>query len=140
MGDAMSQAILDAVHDALVADTSSGTLYDDLSGRIYQGIAPQNTTLPYLEFDCVSDVPERLMSGAITQQVDVQFDLYGNSDDGPRALGQIEAKLYALLEGVSIMPTGFDRGVVTCSLRMVRVREEDAYRITDQFTISGTEF
>lgn len=140
----MSQAILDALHAKLVADQSAGTFYDDVGGRIYQGQGPNNVALPYCEFDSVGVEPEVFMdqggTGPRTQTADVQIDLYGNTDDGPKALGDVEQKLYDLLEKASISPTGSDRGVVRCSIRMLRVVEEDAYRITDQFTIQATEF
>lgn len=132
-----SQAIIDAFYAKLVAVQTVGSLYFALGGRIYNTIAPQNAALPLLVYNIISDSDDRNY-GSVTHQMQVQVDLYGKIELGAKALGDIESKLYALLFNASITPVGFDRGVCTFTSRMQLSQDEDAFRITDELTITGT--
>jgi hypothetical protein len=54
-------------------------------------------------------------------------------------LGDIETKLFTLLEGVSLTPTGFDRGKVLFTRRGETTIDEDAIRVMSEATITGTD-
>lgn len=133
-------AFMDALYTKLTADQTAGSLYDALGGRIYNGFAIEEASTPYLCFSAVTGVPERHMGGPVSLDVTVQFDLFGNIELGSKALHDIEVKLYALLEGVSIAPTGFDRGVCTFTTRGAAIVDDDCWRVMDEIQIRGTDF
>ncbi len=129
----MSQAALsDAIYDALAADQSAGTLYDDLGGRLFHLVAPSETDLPLMTWQFVGEVPVDYFSASDDHQdVSVQFDIYTNRVDGPNAHDAIRAKAHTLLHRVTLTATGFglvdswidDRGGSPIS-------EDDALRTT----------
>lgn len=136
----MSQAIIEGLKTKLYADQTAGTFYAAVSGRIYENQAPQNSELPHCVFTMVNSDVERYMTGQRSFDCTVTFDIYGKADLGLEVLGDIEEKLYDLLDGVSLTVAGADRGVVTFNSRNVRGTEEDAHRITDEVRIQATEF
>lgn len=134
---ATAQDIVNALYTKLTADTSAGSLYDSVGGRMYHGEAPPSASLPLLIYNVI-DNPVLHNYGNTTQQMLVQFDIYGKKLLGAAALGSIEAKLIALLDKVAIAPTGFDRGIISFQSRYAATVEEDAWRITDEATITAT--
>lgn len=132
-----SQAIINALREKLEFDQSAGSLYTALGGRIYNTIAPQNAALPLMVLNFGPDTDDRNF-GSVTHRMSVQIDLYGSLFDGQAALGDIETLLYNLLFNATISPVGYDRGKCTFDSRMALSQDEDAYRIMDELTITGT--
>lgn len=132
-----SQAIVDALRTKLEADQSAGSFYTAVGGRIYNTIAPQNEQLPLAIVNIIADSDDRNY-GSVTHNMQVQIDLYGKIAEGQAALGAIESLLYGLLFNATITPVGFDRGKCVFNSRMQLSQDEDAYRITDEITITGT--
>jgi hypothetical protein len=134
---ALPQDIVNALYTKLTASQVAGTFYAAVSGRIYHGEAPPSAALPLLVYNVITD--EVLHNyGTTTQIATVQFDLYGDKALGAAALADAEGKLYTLLDKVAITPTGFDRGIIKFTARYGASVEEDAWRITDEATITGT--
>lgn len=143
-------AISNALYTKLVADQTAGSLYAAVEGRIHLGEAPHvdATTppiIPCLVYNIIGDEQLRSFGGVMTHGVTVQFDLYGKatvgmSNAGGTGIGDIESKLFSLLEGAALAPTGFDRGLVTFTNRFVTSVDGDAIRIVDQAEITGTDF
>lgn len=125
----MSQALTEGVYGALTADQSAGTFYDDLSGRIYELAAPEDAALPHAVFNLVTDPPDETFSGDDIEAT-VQIDLYGERRLGAAALGDIQAKLLAELQGAAVTVAGFIGGVFMFTERGQRSIDGGAHRIT----------
>jgi len=140
----MSQSQLKtAIYQTLTADQTSGSLYDDVSGRIWEGQAPTDTggdtnaLLPFLFYRIVSDVVPPSFTRADFHAL-VQFDLYSKRNEGAATATSTNDKLFALLHKKQMTMTGHtgveghaeDRGALTF--------EDDAIRIRSEFRIRGT--
>lgn len=136
MGD--TQNILDALYTKLIADQSSGTLYDLLGGRIYGMFAPQDEAMPLLVFNITDDPKGKFFGNKTSEDLAIDFDIYGDAEIGPAAsggVGEIENSLFDLLEGFELSASGYDRGVVLFQSRNVRILEEKAVRVTSRAII-----
>jgi hypothetical protein len=132
--------LAEALQAKLIADTSEGTFYDAVGGRIYQAEAPENlTSYPYCVWQFLGSDQLRCYGSVMMHVANIQFDLYGTKVAGITALGDIETKLFTLLEGVSLTPTGFDRGKVLFTRRGETTIDEDAIRVMSEATITGTD-
>lgn len=136
----MSQAILEGLKTKLYAATGAGTLRNALTDRIYQDHAPPDTALPYMRFMQVDGQVERYCGGVNAHAATVQFDLYGTTDAGWEALGDVEEILYALLEEFALTVAGHDRGLCTFQSRGVRAVDEDANVLTSTVLIEATDY
>jgi hypothetical protein len=133
-------AMMVGLQTKLTADQTAGSLYDAVGGRISQGYEKQEQNLPYITFLPIVGTPERHMGGATSLEALVQFDIWGDIDLGPKAVQDIEVKLYSLLEGFALTVSGFDRGLVTFTSRGAAMVEEDCWRVMDEIRIQGTDF
>lgn len=90
----MSLAIHEAVEASLTADQSSGSLYDDLSGRIHEGQLPVDSRYPALRYAVTTGTAQvSLQDDRDDHQM--QFDLYGHDDDVlSAALGKLRTLLH----------------------------------------------
>lgn len=135
----MSQTALSkAISDALSADQTAGTLYDNVGGRLRWIVGESELDLPMMTWQFLGDVPEDFFNAADDlQDVSVQFDIYTDRNSGPDANDAIREKAHALLHRVRLTATGYgevqswidDKG----SSPTV---EQDAFRTT----MSGTLF
>lgn len=135
-----AQPIIDALEAKLLADVSAGTFVDALGGRLFYGIGGQNQDLPCCTWFVVTSDIERHFGSARSYEVLFQFDVYAAIDAGPKAAANINDKLDTLIDNTSITPSGFDRGVVTITGPGTPVKEEDAWRITNEVLVRGTDF
>ena len=110
----MSQkALSDAIYDALAADQTAGTLFDDLGGNLFWINGPSESATPLMTWQFVGDVPEDFFDAADDlQDVSVQFDLYTNRNTSGGSHDVIREKAHALLHRVFLTATGF--GEVQC--------------------------
>jgi hypothetical protein len=133
----MSQSILEALYAKL--NGSGASFANDVGGRIYETEAPINATYPFCSVLTVATPITRNMDGGNNKRQRVQIDLFATRGSGGESLGDINTKLFALLQGVTLTPvTGHDRGVVTCIEEGIRTMDEDVIRIMSEWQIQGT--
>lgn len=133
-------AFMDGLYTKLTASTAVGSFYEAVGGRIHNGYAKEEETTPYFTMVPIVGTPERHMGGATSLDVAVQMDIWGAIGAGPKAVQDIEAKLYTLLEGFALTVSGFDRGLITFTSRGAAVVDEDCWRVMDEIRIQGTDF
>ncbi len=140
------QPILDSLYNKLTSDSTVNTA---VSGRIYGDIAQQDPVLPFILVSLVSDVPV----GGFTFdsiQPDVQVDIYGNMNTGPKGTRIIADAVYAALHGTAgktLTITGYTGCSIRCRDRGGQPQDEfvvggktqqDALRIMQTYRIWGT--
>lgn len=118
----------------LVSDQSEGSFYDDVGGRIYEMVAPEEAPLPLAVWNIITDPPDEMFGGDDID-AEIQVDLYGEKSLGIATLGAINDKLFTLLQGQSATITGYDGVSIQCMDRGAREVEERAYRITSRWRL-----
>ena len=108
----MSQAIKTALYTKFTTDTSEGSLYDLLGGRIYELEGQDDADLPLLVYEVTSSPVQGLYNGNVIIKSQLMVTLYGHRRLGSAAIGTIEDKLYDTLKDATLAPTGYDRGAV----------------------------
>ena len=137
------QAILDTVNNILVSSNATTSC----STRIYDTMAPQDPTMPFIVFTVVGDVPKVYFSLEDLGPLNLQLDVYAKIEAGVAATRAIADTCYAALHrqtptasgytGVSILCT--DRGERTDQDLIVGGRtQQDAWRVTQTYKIFGT--
>jgi len=134
----MPQAIKSALYTKLTADQSAGTLYAAVGGRIYEEEGPDDAALPLMVYGVTSSPTSGLFDGEFFVVSTVMFTIYGHRRLGAAALGDIEAKLFTLLDSVALAPTGYDRGVVVCQDRDRRSILGEIIASESTYTIEAT--
>lgn len=117
----MSQVIYDGLYTKLTAVQTAGSLYAAVSGRIYDTQKPQGANLPCLVYRVVESPVTPYFGGKTLVTATVEFDIFGPLGDSIpgggntylQDVGEIEAKLFALLQGFDLTVTGHDRGQCT---------------------------
>lgn len=136
-----AKLVIDALATKLAASQVAGTFYHALGGRIYQGMAPNNTDKPHCVYQINQNQVIRHFGNVVTQDMTVQFDIYDNRTSGYAANAiAAEALLYSLLDGFALTITGYDRGLCTWNSRGVPQVEEDCWRITNELRVEATDF
>ena len=131
------QALVDGIYSKLTAVTSSGTVYDDVGGRIYEGQGPHDAALPLLVFNLITDITDQHF-GKDNIDTTVQFDIYGDRQLGSKAVRTTSDRLFTLLHGQSLTVSGFSQIIPQCIERGTLQVEEDAYRMMAEFQIRGS--
>jgi len=134
----MSQAIKTALYTKLTADTSAGSLYDLLGGRIYELEGKDDVDLPLLVYEVTSSPVQGLYNGNIIIKSQLMVTLYGHRRLGSAAIGTIEDKLYDTLSDATLAPTGYDRGVVVVLDRDRRTVFEEIISSESIYSIEST--
>ena len=83
---------------------AGGDLKTALTGGLHEGLAPQGTDLPYGTYNILPSRPEYSMGGEVIEIVNVQFDLYSESN-AERAT--LYSYLIALYDEVRPTITGY---------------------------------
>lgn len=135
----MSQAIIDALFTKLTTDQTSGSLYDSVTGRIYDGTVPDNAGNPSLVYNLIDDPPQLVFGARDTIRIRIQFDVYVPRESGTKAARQINDKLYSLLHRSSLTVTGYTGNNVLCQQRGAVEVEDDFYRIRSEYLVFGIE-
>lgn len=128
-----------AVYERIVAVTSTGSVYDDVDGRIYQASVPDDAALPLLVITVISETPiSRFGSDGL--EADVQIDLYANRFVTGAGLALLATRdtLYSLLHRTAITPSGWGPGEIRCTDRGGPVVEEDSIRIQTAWAVRAT--
>jgi hypothetical protein len=134
----MSQKLINALYTKLTLDQTSGSLYDDLGGRVYFGKAPDNSSLPLLIFDLITSDVQNSFGGSRVDTARFQIDLYGSIKLGAVAIGNIETKLFSLIDSVTITATDYDNVSVACASRSQRSMGDEAHRIVSEYELIGS--
>ena len=129
--------VYNGIYDLLVNDQTSGSFYDDLTGRIYQDFAPQNATLPFCTFAITSD-PQLSTLGSNHLTATVECQVWGTLAGGPNAVRDTNDKLTALLHKGSITVTGFSNVTMHAEDIGTAERIEDAVFISSLYEITGS--
>ena len=136
----MSQSIMEGMYGKLTASQIAGTLYAAVGGRIYSTEAPENATLPLCVFSLITTSVSGTFPGYDLKAATFQVDLYGPRTGGGEVLGDINTKLFALLQEADLTVTGHDLGRVTCTDEGSYFMEGDALRIISQWRVEATAF
>ena len=136
----MPQAIKTAIYTKLISDTGASSLYTAVGGRIYEGAGKANASLPLLVYEVTTSNTQLIYGDDEIVDAVATFTLYGHRKDGLKALGDIEAKLYTLLNSSNMTTTGYDRGNVTATSRDVRLILEDVVSSQSVYMVTATAF
>ncbi len=131
------QELVKALQTKLTADETAGSVHAAVGGRIYNGPPSLDTALPFLSHFVVTDVPRRSFTEA-NAQLEVQIDIYHNTSAGRAAVGAIADKVFALMDNASLSATGWTGVQAQCTDRGGAQKEEDAFRVTQLYTLWGT--
>ena len=112
----MSQAIKTALYTKLTADQTADSFYDDVGGRIYELQGKDDADLPLATYEVTSSPVQGLYNGTIVEKSQVILTLYGHRRLGAQALGDIEAKLFTLINQATLAPSGYDTNTVMICL------------------------
>lgn len=110
--------------------------------RLFEQMAvdePQVSILPLCILTVISDPDIPFFNRTTDMAAEVQFDIYGSRRDGSAALMDLEAILYAALQGSSITMTGYGTGTAQRLSRPSFSREGDALKCTVTYRIFGTD-
>jgi len=137
------QDIVNGLRGKLIDDTSQGSFYGMLGGRIYEGQAPQNTVHPLAVMHMITAIPEPTFDHSDTWNLTFQIDLFGKRSKGSAALVVIADKLRALLDRADLSAF-VNPGTVSGEFLNVNIMntdqgapviEEDTLRQTSQWAI-----
>jgi hypothetical protein len=112
----MSQAIKTALYVKLTTDQSAGSLYTAVGGRIYELQGKDDDPLPLLTYEVTSSPVAGLYNGTVIEKSQVIITIYGHRRLGAQAVGDIEAKLFTLLNQSALAPVGYDSNSVAICL------------------------
>lgn len=94
-----------ALSTAIFGKLAGSSLDTDIGGRLFKGGAPQDSSLPYVVFFIVSDVPE-YPGGKTIERVLLQFSLF-SSASGSTEIEDMLTHLRALYDDVVLTITGY---------------------------------
>jgi len=134
----MSQKLSNSLYSKLTDDQTGGSLYDDVGGRIYYGLAPDDSALPAIIIDLISEGVENSMNGDRVDTASFQIDIYGDIKLGVVAVGNIEIKLFSLLDSVTLSATDYNHVSVECKSRNQRTMGDEAHRIVSEYDVIGS--
>lgn len=133
--------IIDAVYAKATAIQTAGTFYDAVGGRISHGNAREEEQLMYATFAVIAPELDRSLSGTVSYDVTVQWDIWGARGDGAATtVLAAHALLFTLFDGASLTVTGLDRGLCTWNGPGQPMVDEDCWRVTNDLRIQGTDF
>ena len=137
------QAILDTVYNILVASNATASV----STRIYDTMAPQDPTTPFIVFTVIGDVPKCYFSLENLGPLDLQVDIYGKIESGIKACRDIGDIVYAALHRNQPSSSGYTGVSILCTNRGERMdqdtiiggrTQQDAWRQMQTYKIFGT--
>ena len=135
----MSQAIKSALYTKLTADQTAGSLYEAVGGRIYELEGQDDVPLPILTYEVSSTPVQGLYNGTIMIKAQVILTLYGHRRLGAASLGSVEDKLFTLLNGGSLAPSGYDsNAVMICVDRDRRTVFDEIIAIESVYSLEAT--
>lgn len=135
----MSQAVKTALYTKLTTDKSAGSFYDDVGGRIYELQGTDDADLPLMTYEVTSSPVQGLYNGTIIEKSQVILTLYGHRRLGAQALGDIEAKLFTLVNQATLDPTGYDdNSIMICLDRDRRTVFEEIIVSESVYSIEAT--
>ncbi|MAB57534.1 MAG: hypothetical protein CL524_08290 [Aequorivita sp.] len=112
----MSQAIKTALYTKLTTDQTASSVYTAVGGRIYELQGKDDDPLPLLTYEVTSSPIAGLYNGTVIEKSQVILTIYGHRRLGAQAVGDIEAKLFTLLNQTTLAPTGYDSNTVMICL------------------------
>ena len=112
----MSQAIKTALYTKLTTDQTASSVYTAVGGRIYELQGKDDDPLPLLPYEVTSSPIAGLYYGTVIEKSQVILTIYGHRRLGAQAVGDIEAKLFTLLNQTTLAPTGYDSNTVMICL------------------------
>ena len=136
----MSQAIKTALYTKLTADQGASSLYTAVGGRIYELQGKADDDLPLFTYEVTSSPIAGLYNGTVLEKSQVIFTIYGHRRLGAQAIGDIEAKLFTLLNQATLAPTGYDSNtVIVCLDRDRRTVFDEIITSESVFSIDATK-
>lgn len=135
MATPTQQDIIDAIYSKLVADTGAGGVHTLTGGRIYENIAPQEASWPFVCFFLLGDRPNDSFTGLTDVEPTFQIDFYGYRRLGAKAIRAIADRAYTLMHKQALTITNYTGGQTWCTNRGHVETEEDAYRVIQEWKI-----
>jgi len=134
------QDVADGLYAKLIDDTTPGSFYGELDGRIYEAEGPQNEKLPMCVMYIVDATPLMHFGNSNNWELQMQIDIYNQRSKGARVLREIGDKLLALLDrqDINVLVAGMSSVYVWNTSQGAPTIEEDAYRQTSQWTIHAS--
>ena len=131
--------VVAGLYTALFGDTSAGSVYDLVSGRIYVLEAPRNRVLPLVVITLV-DADTEYAYGYDYKDFIFQIDLYGIREDiTMAALGAINDKLLEQLNLSKFPVTGHDDAGAQATESGVQTIEDDSIRIFTEWRVQAAQ-
>ena len=138
------QPIVDSLNGMLINGTNG--VFTAVSGRIYNEMAPQDPTLPFIVFSIVTD-PVQGYFVVDDILVGFQVDVYNKIEAGTKADRTIADNIFATLHRQTLTISGYSGCSILCEDRgqgmdqdlIVGGRtQQDAWRFTQQYKLFGT--
>jgi hypothetical protein len=130
------------VIDIQTLGTAIKALYDGTSGaslraltgngKLFQGLAPQGTALPYICFFMIDDTPDDTFTEEMSE-CRVQFSIFMKSG-ATNTIGQIQRALKVLYHEIALSITGYAHIGTECLIsRDLGIDEENIHQIVTDF-------
>ncbi len=125
------------------------TIAGYVSTRVYDTMAPQDPTLPFIVVTIAADVPQLYFNGAHDLgPLEFQVDVYGKVETGAKAVRTIGDAVYAAFMGnTSITASGYSGMSIICTNRGANMdqdqivggrTQQDSWRQMLLFKLAGT--
>ena len=109
------------------------------STRNFEAEAPSMETLPLLTFQIISAPFEQTFDRSSLKDYLFQVDIYGRKQSGMSAIGNINRRLVAGLNGATPAITGHGTAKIDCVNEGTRSVEGEYLRVTSEFRLrTGT--
>tara|TARA_R100001086_G_scaffold169725_5_gene92513 strand:+ start:1784 stop:2191 length:408 start_codon:yes stop_codon:yes gene_type:complete len=133
----MSVEIMKAVYAHLTG--GSNAFASAVGDRIFFAEAPAGTALPLAVYTMSPPAIERFFDDDARHTSEVTVSILSLTDQGADAAADIEALLYARLQGVTLSATGFDRALVRCLDRGTPEVDGEALRVDSSFEVIAVD-
>ena len=130
----MSSPILDALWTKINTTSGSGFL-NDLGGRVWLDLAPDDAALPLCVYSGQTTRFERAGAGW-DHTLRVVFSFYVFADTNADIVAT-QNKLRSLLDGAVLVATGYDRIICLLRSRGVPTLQDEAWTLTEEYELRG---
>lgn len=138
------QPIINSIK-ALLANGTNG-VYTAVGGRIYNAMAPQDPTCPFINFTIISD-PVQPYFQVDDILVEFQVDIFNKVEAGTAADRAIADNVFATLHRQTLTISGYTGCSILCQDRGLSLdqdlviggrTQQDVWRITQSYRLFGT--
>lgn len=129
----MQNNIIESVYNKLI-----DTIGYQIDNQIYDTISPDNTVLPVITFNIVSDNIKEIMSSSNSHylDIDIQINIFDYINNGVKNIRGLNDELFAL-HNASIDINGYQNCIISCKNRGSLEATEDVVNIISEYNIKG---